>query len=68
MGYNHNLEKTAAGMTFAEYQNAVKIARKKIDGRDTYGKWTRVINEAWSKGTSVAQCANFVSTMATGER
>lgn len=66
MGFNSSLEKTTAGMTVAEYINAVKVARKKMDGCETYGKWTRYIRQAWSGGTSVSHCANSIVSLAKG--
>lgn len=66
MAYNSNLEQTAGGMTIAAYIEAVKIARKKIDGCETYGKWTRYIRQAWLAKTSVSQCANSIASLAKG--
>jgi hypothetical protein len=68
MGFNSNLEKTTDGMSLPEYIAAVKTRRKIIDGKDTYGRWTRHIRECHKAGTSVAQCANYIASIYDGDK
>lgn len=57
-------DRAKAFQSFADYLVEVKLARKKLDGRETYGKWTRVIQEHYNRNATASVCAHFVSTMA----
>lgn len=52
-----------ARLELGEFIAAVKVRRKELDGRETYGKWKRYICESHRAGASVAQTANFIVTM-----
>lgn len=51
-------------LELGEFIAAVKVKRKELDGRETYGKWKRYICESHRTGASVTQTANFIVTMA----
>lgn len=51
-------------MEIGEYIVAVKAKRKKLDGHETYGKWTRVIQEHYNRNATASVCAHFISMMA----
>lgn len=50
--------------TLGEYMTIVKAKRKELDGRETYGKWTRFITEAFHAKQSADHCANSLSSLA----
>lgn len=50
-------------LSLSEYMTAVKVERKKLDGRETYSKWTDYIHRAFNAGMSADLCAHNISVI-----
>jgi hypothetical protein len=56
--------KAKSGLSIGDYMLAVKVARKKIDGCETYGGWTPYIKRCHGNGMPVDVCAVSVARRA----